>query len=105
MSLSGRKIAASLPLLLQGAAWQHPGIDGFDVGCLHCRNIDLTLSYHYYVIGRLGRADSDGKHQGPFTGGGHTQVCGTGAYVLFHIGSDLERKGFGGHLTLTLQLD
>jgi len=97
MSLSGRKIAASLPLLLQGAAWQHPGIDGFDVGCLDCRNIDLAPTYFYYVVGRLGRADPDGKHQGPFTGGGYTQVCGAGTDVHLHLRTDLEEKGFGRH--------
>jgi hypothetical protein len=63
--------ADSLPLLLQGAARQQPGIDGFDVGRLDCRNIDLALAYYYYVISRLGRADPDGEHQGPFTCGSH----------------------------------
>lgn len=67
----GKRRADSLPLLLQGAARQQPGIDGFDVGRLDGRNIDLALAYYYYVIGRLGWADPDGKYQGPFTCGSH----------------------------------
>ena len=35
----------SLPLLLQGAAGQHLVVDGFDMGRLDGRNIDLTFSY------------------------------------------------------------
>jgi len=34
-----------LPLLLQGAAGQHLVVDGFDMGRLDGRHIDLTLSY------------------------------------------------------------
>jgi hypothetical protein len=82
----------SLPLLLQGAARQYLVIDGFDVRRLDGRNIDLTLSYQYYVIGGLGWADSDGEHQGPFTG----------KNILFHLRSDFEGKGFVGHSSADL---
>jgi hypothetical protein len=92
----------SLPLLLQGAARQYLVIDGFDVRRLDGRNIDLTLSYQYYVIGGLGWADSDGEHQGPFTGGGDTQVGRAGKDILFHLRSDFEGKGFVGHSSADL---
>jgi len=97
VSLPGGKATDSLPLLFQGAARQQPGIDGFDVGRLDGRNIDLALAYYYYVIRRLGRADPDGEHQGPFTCGGDAKVSRAGANVLLHLRSDLEGKRFFRH--------
>ena len=56
---AGKILEFSLPLLLQGAARQHSAIDGFDAGCLDCRDIDPSLSYYNYMVGSFGRADPD----------------------------------------------
>jgi len=96
--LSKNEWPGGSPFLLQGAARQHLAVNGFDIGCLHCRDIDPALTYHYYVVRRLRRADSDREHERTFTGGGDALVAGARADVLFHLGSDLEGPRIGGHL-------
>ncbi len=86
-----------MPLLLDGTAWQHTGVDGFDKGSLDCGNVDLTFAHSDYVIGRFGRADLDREEEGPFAGGRHAQVGRAGAYVILHLGSDLGEKRFARH--------
>ena len=86
-----------MPLLLDGTARQHTGVDGFDKGSPDCGNVDLALAYCDYMIGRFGRADLDREEEGPFAGGRHAQVGRAGAYVILHLGSDLGEKRFARH--------
>jgi len=86
-----------VPLLLDGTARQHTGVDGFYKGSLDCGNVDLAFAHSDYVIGRFGRADLDREEEGPFAGGRHAQVGGAGAYVILHLGSDLGEKRFSRH--------
>ena len=81
-----------VPLLLDGTARQHTGVDGFYKGSLDCGNVDLAFAHSDYVIGRFGRADLDREEEGPFAGGRHAQVGGAGAYVILHLGSDHEGR-------------